>query len=246
MILVCTIAMIVISLTSVIIRRCRKTDSEFLFALKNVPLFCIAMAITTLVGFVIGFGAIISVSDSFSRFILLIIFVFPFVNLGFFFWLYVKFAEKKKRILGKAIFHFWSVFALCFFTTVAIIVGSVFHALMFWRGIDLPTKPVCKLEMRRAFSFCPEYERRISFTSGKKVNIQFDTCGLDDFYVFVLNDESLFLECCKDWGESYIVNPKSEKVLTCEPTQEIVDMLKNKKLIGKLDRNRFYEVKENK
>ena len=45
--------------------------------------------------------------------------------------------------------------------------------------------------MRRAFSFCAEYERRISFTSGKKVNIQFDTCGLDDFYVFVLNIRKL-------------------------------------------------------
>ena len=242
-ILECFFAMIAISVIAKILKRYSKLDDEFLFALKYVPRFCIAMAAFAFFGCIVNTGIIMSVPEPFWRVAFWGYFIIPFVVLAIFFWLYVKFVQKKKRNLKKSILHFWSVFGLSFTIVVAIFSTHILHATMFWRQIDLPTNPVCKLELRRAFAFCSEFERRICFASEKKIAIQFDTCGLDKFNVYELKNGSIFLENSKDWGMSYIVDSKNEKVLTCQPNQEIVNLLKDKNFIGNLDRKSFKKCK---
>ena len=242
-ILECFFAMIAVSVIAKILGRYSKSDSEFLFALKYVPLFCIAMACVAFFASIVNAGIIISIPEPFWRVAFWGYFIIPFVVLAFFFWLYVKFVQKKKRNLRKSILHFWSVFGLSLTIVIAIFSSHILYATTFWRQIDLPTNPVCKLELRRAFTFCPEFERRVCFTSGKKIAIQFDTCGLDKFNVYELKNGNIFLENSKDWGESYIVDSKNEKVSICLPNQEIVNLLKDKKFIGNLDRKSFKKYK---
>ena len=53
-----------------------------------------------------------------------------------------------------------------------------------WITDDLPFA----VEYRRAPTLCPEYDKRIRFKSGKRVDLLMDTCGYGPFRVYRLND----------------------------------------------------------
>ncbi len=59
-----------------------------------------------------------------------------------------------------------------------------------------------------------EYDLRLSFDSGKIVNIEMDYSGLSEFGIYKLKNGNILMEGKgdKDWQKSYIVDSKSEEV----------------------------------
>lgn len=186
--------------------RLLRSDGFMAFSLRTVPAICAFMgAIFTL------WLAVLPYVSKFAASPLLILIPPPAIlAAGFAF--HVSRSRKRGISAMRAALSFAAGFALSLAVTAAAIAANLAVHFNTWRSVEIPSSPKCFLEMRARVAFCPEFDRRIAFESGKRVGICIDTCGLDKFGVCKLANGAIYLESENGFGNSYIIDSKNEKV----------------------------------
>ena len=121
-----------------------------------------------------------------------------------------------------------------------------------WYGTAITEQLPFAVEYQAAHPFLAEYHKRISFKSGKHVEVTTDTGGAADFAVYVLTDGRYYLADGLAFDElrnEYRVDPTTETVEQkygnewsrlpdpLRSSTPVADSLKNKRFIGKVTRN---------
>lgn len=184
----------------------RGIATPFTVALKFVPILFLAAGGI----FIFATACLLAVLPEFISFLA---FAVPFL-VGVIAVAYIKFAEEKFgfKWIVSAMYFFWVLAASAFIVLGAPAIGCL-YACSTWKPAELPVEPKCFLELKRLPTLCPEFERRISFKSGKKVKISTDTCGLGEFELFNLCGGCLYMKNTAS-AFSYVIDSESERV--CE------------------------------
>lgn len=184
----------------------RGIATPFTVALKFVPILFLAAGGI----FIFATACLLAVLPEFISFLA---FAMPFL-VGVIAVAYIKFAEEKFgfKWIVSAMYFFWVLAASAFIVLGVPAIGCL-YACSTWKPVALPVEPKCFLELKRLPTLCPEFERRISFKSGKKVKISTDTCGLGEFELFNLCGGCLYMKNTAS-AFSYVIDSESERV--CE------------------------------
>lgn len=171
------------------------------FSLKTMPLFCAAMGLLY-----IAVGELLPETYRFALFGV----AFCIVLFGFL--LYWLAADKNNIGVFGAFFGFALGFAVSYCTAFAVFLLNLFASTLYYTNVALPQSDGCKMQFKRTFAMCPEYDRRIKFKSGKIVGISLDTCGQSNFAVYKLKNGWLYLKCTGGIGNSFFIDAKNERV----------------------------------
>ena len=125
---------------------------------------------------------------------------------------HLAFAGRRNFSLWKALGSFALGFTFSAAVTAAVFAAHTWFVLNTWSGVEIHPEYSCKMLFKRLPAMCPEFDRYVGFDSGRKIGIHTDTCGLSDFEVYDLGEGRLYLRCMRDFGSSYIIDDKNEKV----------------------------------
>ncbi len=171
------------------------------FSLKTMPLFCAAMGLLY-----IAVGELLPETYHFALFNI----AFCIVLLGFL--LYWLAADKNNIGVFGALLGFAVGFVVSYCTVFAVFLLNLLASTLYYSNVALSQYDGCKMQFKRAFAMCPEYDRRIKFKSGKIVGIFPDTCRQSNFAVYKLKNGWLYLKCTGGIGNSFFIDTKNERV----------------------------------
>jgi len=199
-----------VSLSARILNRKSSECGCFMFSLKTVPMSCAFMGFAYFLSFAGMFLLARELKSSMLFFLSLTL--LPLIILGFGFWRFFLHARKSQFSAIKAAWSFILGFAFSVALTATVLALNMYYCLNTWQSVEIPTSPKCELQLKRLFTLCAEYDRRILFESKKKIAIRMDPCGISDFYVYALKNGAAYLECESAYGASYIIDAANEKV----------------------------------
>ena len=113
-------------------------------------------------------------------------------------------------------------FVLSSAVTAAVFAAQAAIAMNTWESRPLPTSPECLMQFKRLPAMCPEYDRRITFKSGKTVGLSVDTCGQSNFDVYKVDGKILLKN--KSFGDSFVVDAKDEKVFVLLDAHSVAEL----------------------
>ncbi len=171
------------------------------FSLMAMPLFCAAMGLSYII-----VGELCPEAYRFAFFYIVLFIILSGL-------LFYRFAAAKNNIgVFGALFGYVIGFIVAFCAVVSVLLLNLLASTLYYSNVALPQFDGCKMQFKRAFTMCPEYDRRIKFKSGKIVGIFPDTCGQSNFAVYKLKNGWLYLKCTGGIGNSFFVDAESEKV----------------------------------
>lgn len=204
-------SLVAVSLTARLFDKGKYKHNFIVFTLKYAPLVCAFMGASFVLALICCNQIVrfFSLSASAGLFLVQMLAVIA-IMIGFGF--YRSLALRRNFSMLKTCLSFVLGFAFSLALSLAIFAAGMFAYFNSFQHVKVHPDYSFQMRLKPLFAMCPEYDRSIVFASGKTVGIHMDTCRLSDFKVYKLNGGMIYLECQQHFGNSYVIDEKSEKV----------------------------------